>query len=79
MMKDNTVDAVGHMHQSVTDYWARFYTDSEQDESVTPSDRVPIPRARQARAGHLGSGRADQDTRTAGCSSEGFGPGEWGW
>ena len=79
MMNDNTADAVGHTHQSVTDYSTRLYTHSEKDESVTPSDRAPIPGAQQTQAGHLGSWRADQDTRTAGCSFGGFGPRERGW
>jgi hypothetical protein len=79
MMNHNTGDAVGHTHHSGTDYWTRLSTDSEQDEAVTPSDRAPIPRAQQTPAGHLSSWRANKDTRTAGCSSEGFGPGERGW
>jgi hypothetical protein len=79
MMNDNTADAVGHTHQSVTDYSTRLYTNSEKDESVTPSDRAPIPRAQQMHAGHLSSWRADEDTRTAGFSSEGLSPRERGW
>jgi hypothetical protein len=79
MMNDNTVDAVGRTPHSVTDYWARLSTDNEKDESVTPSERAPIPRARQVQAGQLSSWRGDQDIRTAGFSSEGFGPRERGW
>jgi hypothetical protein len=78
-MNNGTAGAVGHPHHSVPDYWARFSTDNEKDESVTPSERAPIPRARQAQAGQLSSWRADEDTRIAGFSSEGFGSRERGW
>jgi hypothetical protein len=76
-MNNGTADAVGHTHNSVTDYWTRLSTDSEKDESVTPSDRAPISRAQQA--GQPSSWRASKDTRIAKFSSEGLSPRERGW
>jgi hypothetical protein len=78
-VNDNSDRAVGHTHHSVTDYATRLTTDSKPDQSVTPSDTAPIPRAQQTQTGQLSRWRAGQDTRTTGFSSERLGPGQQGW
>lgn len=77
MNNTTTAHAVRHPHPSVTDYSTRRSTNSEHNDSDTPSDSSPIPHTQHTQARHLSTWHADQDT--TGFSSKDFGPRKQRW